>query len=62
MNLGSSLLLAGAAFLLFFAIFRPLEAVFPAKNQRLLRPGWWTDLSFMLGQYLVWNGLFFVFV
>ncbi|MEW6282961.1 MAG: sterol desaturase family protein [Candidatus Eremiobacterota bacterium] len=38
--------------------FRPLEWAFPARaDQRFLRPAWWTDLAFFLGQYLLWNGL-----
>jgi sterol desaturase/sphingolipid hydroxylase (fatty acid hydroxylase superfamily) len=37
-------------------LFWPLEKVFPARTQRLLRPNWWTDLVFFLGQYLVWGG------
>jgi len=48
---------AGLSFLLLFLIFRPLELAFPAdKSQRFFRPLWWTDLCFMLGQYLFFNG------
>ncbi|MEK7485556.1 MAG: sterol desaturase family protein [Planctomycetota bacterium] len=47
-----------ASLLFLFVVFRPLEAVFPAKqNQRIFRPGWGTDLCFFLGQYLLWTGL-----
>lgn len=39
-------------------LFRPLETAFPAKpGQLLLRPAWFTDLCFFLGQYLLWGGL-----
>jgi sterol desaturase/sphingolipid hydroxylase (fatty acid hydroxylase superfamily) len=32
----------------------------PAKpGQRFFRPGWALDLTFLLGQYLLWNGLVF---
>jgi sterol desaturase/sphingolipid hydroxylase (fatty acid hydroxylase superfamily) len=48
---------AGLSFLLMLVIFRPLELVFPAKqNQRFLRPQWWTDFCFMTGQSLFFNG------
>src|SRR5437899_12794303 len=53
---GLSLLGAGLSFLFLAVLFWPLEKVFPAKPQRLLRPNWWTDLAFFLGQYLVWRG------
>ena len=36
----------------------PLERLFPARRgQRLFRPGWFTDLAFFAGQYLLWIGL-----
>ena len=48
----------GAAFLALCLIFRPLEIVFPAKKgQKFLRPEWWQDLFFFLGQYLLFNAL-----
>lgn len=60
MTLGISILNAGASFLVLFAIFRPLEIAFPAwRPQRFFRPHWWTDLSFLLGQYLLFNGATF---
>ncbi len=47
----------------FFAlalVFRPLEILFPAKEkQPFLRPHFWTDLCFFLGQYLLWTSLVF---
>lgn len=48
----------GFSFLFLFVVFRPLEALFPAKpGQRFFRPQWWLDLCFFLGQYLLWGGL-----
>jgi hypothetical protein len=48
----------GVSFVFLALVFRPLEMVFPAKpGQRFFRPAWWTDLCFLLGQYLFWNGL-----
>ena len=43
-------------------VFRPLEWAYPARpGQRFFRPAWWTDLFFLLGQYLVWNaGVFWL--
>lgn len=47
-----------AAFVLLLLIFRPLEAVFPAKaGQSVLRPHWFVDVAFFAGQYLVWNAV-----
>jgi len=47
----------GLSFLCLALVFWPLEKVFPARKQPLLRPNWWTDLAFFLGQYLIWGGL-----
>ncbi len=48
----------GVSLLFLVALFVPLEKTFPAKpGQKFLRPEWWTDLFFLLGQYLVWGGL-----
>jgi sterol desaturase/sphingolipid hydroxylase (fatty acid hydroxylase superfamily) len=50
--------LTGAAFLFLVLVFLPLEWAFPARpGQRFLRPAWFTDLCFFLGQYLLWSGL-----
>lgn len=52
--------LGGVGFSLLFLVvlFVPLEKTFPAKaGQKFLRPEWWTDLFFFLGQYLIWGGL-----
>jgi sterol desaturase/sphingolipid hydroxylase (fatty acid hydroxylase superfamily) len=44
---------------LFFLLllFVPMEKVFPAKKQKILRPNWLLDMCFFLGQYLLWGGL-----
>src|SRR3954470_6986854 len=47
----------GLSFVALFLIFRPLEIVFAARRQKFFRPGWFTDLCFFLGQYLLWGGL-----
>jgi sterol desaturase/sphingolipid hydroxylase (fatty acid hydroxylase superfamily) len=60
MGVGALLLSTAASLLLLGAIFRPLEAAFPARTgQRLVRPAFLTDLAFFAGQYLLWNGLVF---
>jgi sterol desaturase/sphingolipid hydroxylase (fatty acid hydroxylase superfamily) len=57
MNLAWHILTAGASFFVLFAMFRPLELAFPAKRgQGFFRPRWVTDLCFLLGQYLLFNG------
>ena len=50
---------AGVAFSFAFLglTFWPLEKVFSAKAQKLIRPHWWTDLAFFVGQYFVWSAL-----
>lgn len=54
------ILSTGLSLLFLVALFRPLEKAFPAKKgQRFFRPEWWTDLFFLLGQYLLWGGLVF---
>lgn len=60
MNLPALLLSTAASLLFLVILFRPLEMAFPAKaEQRFLRPAFWTDLCFLLGQYLLWTGLVF---
>jgi sterol desaturase/sphingolipid hydroxylase (fatty acid hydroxylase superfamily) len=57
MDLAWHILAAGASFLVLFAMFRPLELAYPARpGQRFFRPRWATDLCFLLGQYLLFNG------
>jgi sterol desaturase/sphingolipid hydroxylase (fatty acid hydroxylase superfamily) len=60
MKLSTSILAAGISFLFLALMLWPLEKLFPARKQNLLRPHWWTDLLFFLGQYLLWGGLVFV--
>src|SRR5262245_49792714 len=55
-NIGDLLLATGLSLLLLCLVFRPLEMLFPARKQKLLRPAWFTDLCFFLGQYLLWTG------
>ena len=52
---GAVLLDTSGAFALLFAVFVPLERLFPAERTRILRAEWWTDLAFFLGQYLLWT-------
>ena len=53
-----ALLLSTVLSLIFLMIvFWPMEKLFPARRQPLIRPRWWTDLAFFLGQDLVWGGL-----
>jgi sterol desaturase/sphingolipid hydroxylase (fatty acid hydroxylase superfamily) len=58
MTMPALLLTSGTGFLFLCLIFWPLEAAFPARpGQRFFRREWWTDLCFLLGQYLLWGGL-----
>lgn len=60
MNIPALLLSAAASFLFLCLVFWPLEKAFPAKHgQKVFRPGWWLDLCFFLGQYLLWNAAVF---
>jgi len=53
--------LGGLVFL--SVVFVPLERAFPARpNQPLLRPHWSVDLTFYLGQKLLWSGLVLAFL
>lgn len=45
---------AAFAFGVLLAVFLPLERLFPAHRQGLMREQWSTDALFFLGQYLVW--------
>ena len=36
-------------------VFLPLERLFPAHRQRVIRREWGTDVLFFLGQFLVWT-------
>jgi sterol desaturase/sphingolipid hydroxylase (fatty acid hydroxylase superfamily) len=58
MNLPATILATGGSFFFLCLVFHPLERAFPAKQgQRFMRPEWWIDLCFFLGQYLPWSGL-----
>ncbi len=39
------------------AVYVPLERLFPARQQRIFRPGFATDGLFFAGQYLVWSSV-----
>lgn len=56
-DLAFHILSAGLSFIVLFAMFRPLELAYPAKpGQGFFRPQWATDLCFLLGEYLLFNG------
>ncbi|HSQ56025.1 MAG TPA: sterol desaturase family protein, partial [Gemmata sp.] len=60
MELINLLLATGLSLVFLVVLFRPLELLFPAKaDQRFFRPAWSLDLCFLLGQYLLWNGVVF---
>jgi sterol desaturase/sphingolipid hydroxylase (fatty acid hydroxylase superfamily) len=50
-----ALLDSAISFAILCAVFLPLERLFPARRERLLRPEWKIDLCFFLGQYLLWT-------
>jgi sterol desaturase/sphingolipid hydroxylase (fatty acid hydroxylase superfamily) len=63
MNYYFAAIATGLSILALLLIFVPMERVFPAKaNQKLLRPNWFLDLCFLLGQYLLWGGIIFWFL
>lgn len=47
----------GLSLVILVLIFRPMEKVFPAKEQKFFRPDWILDLCFFVGQYAVWTSL-----
>lgn len=54
---------AGISLLFLVLLFVPMERVFPAKKgQTFFRKRWFLDLSFFLGQYLLWNSLLIWFL
>ena len=58
MNIVNILLATGASLLFLAILFIPMEKAFPAKpQQKIFRPHWLLDLSYFLGQYLLWSGL-----
>src|SRR3954465_7054428 len=48
-----------ASLLFLFSALRPLGLAFPGREQKFFRPHWFTDLCFLLGQYLLWNTVVF---
>jgi sterol desaturase/sphingolipid hydroxylase (fatty acid hydroxylase superfamily) len=55
MKIGLLLLSTVISFAFLAMVFWPLEKCFAARQQRLFRPHWLTDLAFFLGQYLLWG-------
>jgi sterol desaturase/sphingolipid hydroxylase (fatty acid hydroxylase superfamily) len=53
------LISSGLSILALFLLFGTMERLFQAKEQRVFRPAWLTDLWFLLGQYLLWSGVVF---
>ena len=43
------------SFAILLLVFLPLERLFAASKQGILRLGFWADLCYFLGQYLLWN-------
>lgn len=43
------------SFAVLLVVFLPLERLFAARRQPFLRRGFWADLCYFLGQYLLWN-------
>ena len=50
----NDLLHAAGSFALLLLVFLPLERLFPARAQPLIREEWGTDVLFFVGQYLLW--------
>tara|TARA_R110002072_G_scaffold4174_1_gene29379 strand:+ start:84942 stop:85724 length:783 start_codon:yes stop_codon:yes gene_type:complete len=43
------------SFAILLLVFLPLERLFAASKQGMFRLGFWADLCYFLGQYLLWN-------
>ncbi|MFT4839676.1 MAG: sterol desaturase/sphingolipid hydroxylase (fatty acid hydroxylase superfamily) [Planctomycetota bacterium] len=43
------------SFAVLLVVFLPLERLFSARKQGVLRLGFWADLCYFFGQYLLWN-------
>jgi len=56
MSIPMLMLGTGSSFLFLVLLFTPMEKLYPAKAQPVLRPHWTTDLLFFMGQYLLWGG------
>lgn len=49
-------LACGASFLFLQVIFWPMEKIFAANpEQKIFRSGWFTDVCFFIGQYVLWS-------
>jgi len=53
----AALIAALASFAVLAAVFVPLERLFPARKQPVLRKSFALDACFFFGQYLVWTSL-----
>lgn len=61
---GANLLYAAVSFVWLAAMFVPLEMAFKARKDQGVwrRPGWWTDLCFFVGQYVLFVALLAVVI
>lgn len=58
MAIATGLVDAALAFAALLLIFRPLESAHPAREgQRFVRPQFWTDVCFLVGQYVLFNAV-----
>ncbi|MCD6068137.1 MAG: Fatty acid hydroxylase superfamily protein [Bacteroidetes bacterium] len=56
MNLVSLIEATGLSIVFLLLVFVPMEKIFPAKQgQKILRPHWFVDLCFFLGQYFIFG-------
>jgi hypothetical protein len=56
MNLVSLIEATGLSIVFLLLVFVPMEKIFPAKQgQKILRPRWFVDLCFFLGQYFIFG-------
>jgi sterol desaturase/sphingolipid hydroxylase (fatty acid hydroxylase superfamily) len=60
MNLFALVGATGLSIVFLLILFVPLEKVFPARKQKILRPHWLLDLCFFLGQYFLWSSVVFL--
>jgi hypothetical protein len=59
-NFPTVILSTEVSLLFLVVLFCPLEKLFPTREgQKFFRPAFWTDMCFLLGQYLLWSGLVF---
>lgn len=58
MNWVNTFLNIGLSLIFLSVLFIPMEKVFPAKKgQKLFRKAWLLDLTYFLGQYLLWGAV-----